>query len=363
MSSASVAARLRAERWNLALVVPLQGPGGVFGPSCEAMGELAARDLNADGGVLGREVQIEVVDGGAPPREVAERVDALITQGRIDAVSGWHISSVRHALAPVVAGRIPYVYPALYEGGETRRDIYCSGETPDAQLAPALRWLRDNAGIRRWFVVGDDYVWPRTSMQAVRRYIRELSLELVGSQFVNLGRGDMRSVVEQVRGSRCDGVLMLLVGQDAVDFNRACARYAEDGSFVRFSPLMEESMLLASGAEATRGLFVASSYFSSMVSAASMELLGRYTELHGQSAPPPGSVAESCYEGAQLLSQLTRRSESLTEFDTSEPISYESPRGTVHFDSTRTVQPVHLALADGYDFDVLTTLPRAEDSL
>lgn len=362
MSSASVTARQRAEQWRLALVVPLQGPGAVFAPSCEAMGELAVSDLNADGGVLGREVQLEIVDGGADPRAVAEQVNKLITDGSIDAVSGWHISSVRNALAPVVSGRVPYVYPALYEGGETRRGIYCSGETPDAQIAPSLRWLRDNAGIRKWFVVGDDYVWPRASMKSVRRYIGELGLELAGERFVGLGRGDMRQVVAEAVRSRCDGVLMLLVGQDAVDFNRACADFAGDGAFVRFSPLMEESMLLASGAEATRGLFVASSFFSSMVSTASMDLLGRYGALHGPTPPPAGSVAESCYEGAQLLSHMCRRSDSLSEFDLSEPLRYESPRGVIEFQDSTTVQPVHLAIADGFDFDVLTTLPRSDEA-
>lgn len=344
------------------MVVPLQGPGAVFAPSCEAMSELAARDLNAEGGILGREVEIEIVDGGADPATVAARVDKLITDGKIDAVSGWHISSVRHALAPVVSGRVPYVYPALYEGGETRRGIYCSGETPDAQIAPSLKWLRDNVGIQRWFVVGDDYVWPRSSMKSVRHYIRDLRLTLVGERFVGLGRGDMRVAVEEAVRSRCDGVLMLLVGQDAVDFNRACAAFSNDPPFVRFSPLMEESMLLASGAEATRGLFVASSFFSSMVSTASMDLLGRYSSMHGSSAPPPGSVAESCYEGAQLLSHLSHRSASLNEFDVSEPLVYESPRGTIDFQYSSTVQPVHLALADGFDFDILTTLPHADEA-
>ncbi|MDT0323980.1 ABC transporter substrate-binding protein, partial [Streptomyces millisiae] len=121
---------------------------------------------------MGREVHIEVVDGGAPPSAVAAEVRRLIDGGHVDAVSGWHISSVRHALAPVVAGRVPYSYPALYEGGERRRGIYCCGETPDQQIAPALRWMRDNLGIRKWFVVGDDYVWPRTSLSEVRRYVQ-----------------------------------------------------------------------------------------------------------------------------------------------------------------------------------------------
>jgi len=350
--------RSRAELWRLAMVVPLQGPGGVFGPSCDAVSRLVARDLNADGGVLGREVQVEIVDGGAEPATVAREVDALVTSGRVDAVSGWHISSVRNALAPVVAGRVPYAYPALYEGGETRRDIYCCGETPDGQIGPALRWLRDQLGIRRWFIVGDDYVWPRSSMAAVRQFANELDLQIVGGRFVDLGGGEMTGVVRDALGSGCEAVLMLLVGQDAVEFNRACAELGADQNFVRFSPLMDESMLMASGEGGTRGLFVAASYFRSMVASNSMELLNRYTNLHGAGAPPLGGIAESCYEGPQLLARLIHRAGRLTDIATSECVAYDSPRGTVQFSAHSTVQPVHLAVADGYDFDVLTTLSR-----
>jgi urea transport system substrate-binding protein len=346
---------VRHDTWRLAMVVPLQGPGGLFGPSCTAVSQLAAADLNADGGVLGREVQVSVLDGGAAPAAVAAQVRDLIDSGAVDAVSGWHISSVRDALAPVVAGRVPYAYPALYEGGERRRDIFCGGETPESQIEPAMRWLRDNVGVRRWFVVGDDYVWPHSSMASVRRFARELNLDIVGGMFLSLGQEDMDRAVRAALSSRCDGVLMLLVGQDAVNFNRACAHNGATQSFVRFSPLMDESMLLASGEDATAGLFAAAAYFRSLVGGNAMDLLGRYVAMHGPSAPPMTGIAESCYEGPLLLSQLIKRAGRFTDIS-ADPLSYDSPRGSVQFALDATAQPVHLAVAEGYDFSVLTTL-------
>lgn len=348
----------RDAEWRLAMVVPLQGPAGLFGPSCEAVGDLVAHDLNAAGGVLGREVHIEVVDGGAQPAVVAANVKRLIDEDRIDAVSGWHISSVRNALAPVVAGRVPYSYPALYEGGERRRGIYCCGETPDQQIAPALKWMRDNLGIRKWFVVGDDYVWPRTSLAEVRRYVRELSLDLVGGSFVALGRGDIDHLVDKVAQSRCEAVLMLLVGQDAVEFNRSFARRGLQEELLRFSPLMDENMLIASGHDATQGLFVAASYFRSMVGRNSMELLDRYLTVNGTNAPALGNAAESCYEGAHFLAEMIQRSGDYRDIEAvADGAAYDSPRGTVEFLQRRTRQPVHLAVAAGVDFEIVTTLP------
>ena len=155
---------------DVALVIPLQGPAGIFGPSCECCARLAAEEVNAASGVLGREVRLVLVDGGAPPEQVATEVDALISGGVVDAVAGWHISAVREVVAPRIDGRVPYVYTALYEGGERSPGVFLTGETPNRQLRPALRWFASELDIRRWTIVGDDYVWPRSSARAAHRY-------------------------------------------------------------------------------------------------------------------------------------------------------------------------------------------------
>lgn len=292
-----LATRPRDDTWRVAMVVPLQGPAGLFGPSCEAITELAVHELNESGGILGRQVEAEVVDGGGTPARVAGELRRLVDSGRVDAVSGWHISSIRHALAPVVADRVPYVYTSLYEGGERRSGIFCTGETPRCQIEPP-RWLRDHLGAWRWFVVGDDYVWPHRSTRAIRQYAKDLDLRLTGEAFVGLGAGDMSTVVREVEQSTSDGVLMLLVGQDAVRFNRAFAAHGLSDRLLRFSPLMEENMLLASGANATGNLYVSAAYFRSMVTADAMDLLGRYVGRHGPGAAGPEQRRRILLRGA-----------------------------------------------------------------
>jgi urea transport system substrate-binding protein len=345
--------------FTIAMVVPLQGTAGLFAPSCEAMSDLVVHDLNQAGGILGREVKVELVDGGDNPHRVAAHVDALVSEGSIDAVTGWHISSVRHALAPVVADRVPYVYPALYEGGETRGGIYCGGETPRLQIEPALRWMRNEMGLRRWFVVGDDYVWPRRSALAVNTFARELGLEIVGEAFVDLGDHEINQVIKRISETDCDGVLMLLVGQDAVTFNRRFARAGLDEHMVRFTPFMDENMVIASGPMATANLYVSSSYFRSLVDANSMDLTNRYIALHGAGAPPISAVSESCYEGGYLLAGLIQRAGSATIADIDaamDGMAYEGPRGTVEFHGRSAHQAIHLASASGLDLEIVTTL-------
>lgn len=341
---------------DVALVIPLGGPAGIFGPSCEMCAMLAAEEVNAAAGVLGRELRFVVVDGAAPPRRVAGEVDALIRAGAVDAVTGWHISAVRQAVAPRIAGRVPYVYTPLYEGGERRPWVFLTGETPGRQLRPALGWLARELGVRRWTIVGDDYVWPRQSARVARRYLTDLGGRVCDEVFVALGTQDFAQVVRRVQASGCDGVLMLLVGDDAVAFNRAFARAGLQDTHVRFSPLMEENMLLASGAGCTRGLFAAAGYFETLATANSMAFGSRYHGRFGPQAPTLNSLGESCYEGVRLLVELLRRAGRLDLRrigEIADDVGYDGPRGSVALRGRHLDQRVFLAAADGLEFDVL----------
>ena len=349
----------RADTLDVALVVPLQGPAGIFGPSCECCAQLAAEEVNAESGVLGREMRLTLVDGGAPPSEVADEVDALITAGVVDAVAGWHISAVREVVAPRIDGRVPYIYTALYEGGERAPGVFLTGETPNRQLGPTLRWFAGELGIRRWTIVGDDYIWPRASAAAVHRYLAELGGEVCDEIYVPLGTEDFEQTLGRVVASRCEAVLMLLIGNDAVAFNRAFCRAGLDRDYLRFSSLIEENVLLATGAENTRGLMTSAGYFEDLPTASGLDFAASYFRRFGPTAPVLNSLGESCYEGVRLLTELLRRAGELDvgRIQTmAEGLEYESPRGTVQVRDRHLMQRVFLAAADGLRWDVLQQL-------
>lgn len=344
---------------KLGLVIPLRGPAGIVGPSCEASAELAAEELNLGAGLLGRELRLVVIDGGAAPAEVAAEVDALVTAGEVDAVTGWHLSSVRQAIVARIAGRVPYVYTPLYEGGEGSPGVFLAGETPAIQVRPALRWLMHEHGARRWCIVGDDYVWPRGTARAARRYIRDLGGEVRDACFVALGSEDFTPALRRIERSGADAVLMLLVGQDAVLFNRAFARAGLDQRCLRFSPLLEENMLMGTGAGATRGLFTAAGYFDALPTAANLDFHNLYRRRFGLDAPALGSLGESCYEGIQLFAALAERAGGLgvaAMSGVADTVGYDGPRGSVHLKNRHLRQHVYLAQASGMDFDIVTAL-------
>ncbi|WP_300015072.1 substrate-binding domain-containing protein [Pseudonocardia sp.] len=345
--------------FNMALVIPLQGPAGIFGPSCESCAALAMEEVNDEGGVLGRRLNLVPVDGGAPPAAVAREIDALIRVGAIEAVTGWHISAVREAIAPAIAGRVPYAYTALYEGGERRPGVFMTGETPDQQLGPTLDWFAGAAGIRRWTIVGDDYVWPRLSARAARRFLRQIGGTVCDEMYVPLGTTDFADVLHRVEASACEAVLMLLIGQDAVEFNRSFTAWGLDRDVLRFSSLIDENVLLASGGDNTRGLMTSAGYFEDLTTASCLDFAATYFRRFGPDAPVLNSLGESCYEGVRLLTQLMRRAAStevLPMTSVAEGLAYESPRGTVEVRDRHLRQKVFLAAADGLFWDVIQQL-------
>jgi ABC-type branched-subunit amino acid transport system substrate-binding protein len=344
---------------NVGLVIPLHGSAGIFGPSCEACAVLAAAEINAADGVLGRELRLSVIDGSKPPQVVADEVGALTAAGLVDAVVGWHISAVRQALAPRIAGLVPYVYTALYEGGERTPGVFLTGEVPSRQLLPAMRWLRQEHGVRRWSIVGNDYVWPRVTARAARTYAPMCSGHICHETFLPLGCKTWGPTLDAVERSRAEAVLMLLVGADAVTFNRAFAGAGLDSRCRRLSTLIDENTLAGSGAAGTRGICASAAYFESLATPESLDFGWRYTQRFGLDAPTLNSVGESCYEGVLLLSALARRAGSLEVarmINAAEPVTYAGPRGEVFMHHRHIDQRVYLAEAHDVEFHVVAQL-------
>ncbi|WP_269545185.1 substrate-binding domain-containing protein [Corynebacterium freneyi] len=348
-----------ADPCRIGVLVPLQGPGGIFGPSCVAASEYAKEELNAHSGIGGRRVELAYIDAGQSAEAVVAEIAALVAGNRIDALTGWHISSLRKRLVPVVRDRIPYLYTSLSEGDSRTTGVYLLGEDPEQQVFPALAWMRGHLGLRKWHVVGANYIWPLRSLQKIAMAANDLGLQIVGKTFVEMGEGGSPLLPRAVSSSGCDAALILLVGQDAVEFNRNFAALGLHHTIARFSPLMEENMLLASGAEATENLYSSASYFRTLTSQPAMDFLSRYMATQGETAPALNNMAQSCYQGIMTLAELTSHSRGfgIASFERAvETIELNGPRGRVRFRDNQALQTVHLARADGLDFDVLATL-------
>jgi ABC-type branched-subunit amino acid transport system substrate-binding protein len=340
---------------SIAFVVPLQGPTGIYGPSCLACAQLAVEQLNAGRGIAGRQIELVQVDAGRPPSVVAEEVGQLVDSGRVDAVAGWHISAVRVALTRRIGGRVVYAFAAMHEGSDDTPGVFMLGERPVNQLLPATHWIREQHGVRRWAVVGNDYVYPRVTASTTTEALVGSGSSVVQADFVPLGTSDFRGVLAGLDGASADGVIMLLMGQDAVHFNRQFARAGLSDRLLRLSPAIEENTLLAAGSGANDGLYAAAAYFDGLATTESGDFARQYYDRFGAWAPALNAVGESCYEAIRFLARLGEIAGSIS-MDSISALSsghfYDSPRGLMRLDGNLVNQDVYLALADGLEFTI-----------
>ena len=119
------------------------GSPGIWGPASTNSVLLAVSELNRQGGILGREIELSMYDSGGPIEQVAERAAQAVAFDEVDVIMGSHISAVRVALRKVTRNRIPYVYTPVYEGGERTPGVMAIGETPGTQWRPSIEWLAD----------------------------------------------------------------------------------------------------------------------------------------------------------------------------------------------------------------------------
>ncbi len=340
--------------FTIGLYIPLCGSAGIWGPSCIACAELAVQEINAAGGVVGRKVNIQIVDASIETCENIESItNQLIDNKEISAIVGMHISAIRQQLSKMLLGRVPFIYTPLYEGNEKTSGIYTIGETPDSQLQPALKYLSETLNIKKWAFIGNDYVWPRTSHMHARKFLLDSDSCIVFEQYVDFGVNSFDELLDQIVKSEAQGVLISLVGQDLIDFNRSFGKRNLHKTITRLSGALEENGLLAVGASNSKNFYATSSYFSNMLTNSNEIFKQNYHLMHGESAPTLNTLGQSIYEGIHFLAALINQVgvEQACEsnyFDP--PLAFNSVRNIRYFDNQHIDQEIYLAEVEGYRF-------------
>lgn len=291
--------RSRTE-YRLALAIPTSGQLGLTAPGAIAAAELAATQVNAKGGIFGREVSLVLVDAGGSPSTVQAQVRDLVQADAVQAVVGFHTSDVHRAIERVTAGRVPYLFTPPHEGGSRMPGVGLLGPSPRQQLAPALTALGGSGG-RRWVLVGNDYIWPRTFHTVATEMIRACGGEVVDSIFVPFGDRHAEALIARIAALRPDFVLLSLVGRDLATFNRVWAESSLRGRVGRVCGALDETGLLEIDGDDSGELFTCMDWFATDIDDG---FLDRYWEHWGTLAPQPGVYARGCYDGLLALADL-----------------------------------------------------------
>lgn len=224
---------------------------------------LAAEEINASGGLLGRSLEIVVADGKSDPAIAALEAERLITSEKVSVLFGCWTSACRKAVKPVVERHQHLLFYALqYEGMEQSPNIIYTGATPNQQIVPGTRWAMQQFG-GRVYLVGSDYVFPRTANLIVRDLLRTGNGQVVGERYVPLGATQMDAVIKDIGRTQPDVVLNTING----DSNAALFSALEKAGLTNLPMLSfsvdENGMQAWAGARLTRHYGVWS-YFQSL---------------------------------------------------------------------------------------------------
>jgi urea transport system substrate-binding protein len=264
---------------------------------------LAIEELNEAGGVLGRPVRPIVVDGRSDAETFAREAEGLITRQRVVTVFGCWTSASRKTVKPVFERHQHLlVYPVQYEGLEDSPSIVYTGAAPNQQLIPAIKWSFDRLG-QRFFLVGSDYVFPRTANAIIRDQVTALGGAVVGEAYLPLGSHDVGPVVAAIRAAGPQVILNTINGDTNVAFFRALrAAGITPASVPTMSFSFAEPELRRLPAREMAGDYATLNYFQSVDREQNRRFVERYRRRYGADRVTSDPI-EAGYFGVHLWAQ------------------------------------------------------------
>ena len=296
---------------------------------------LAVDEINAAGGVQGKEIEIVAEDGASEPTVFAEKAEKLIREDCVAAVFGGWTSASRKAMLPVFEDNDSLLYyPVQYEGLEASENIFYTGATTNQQIIPALDYLSEQ-GVKSLYLVGSDYVFPRTANAIINAYAADKGIEILGEDYAPLGSTEFSTIINQVKAADADAVFNTLNGDSNVAFFR---EYANVGLTAEEMPVMSVSIAEEEvggiGVENIEGQLAAWNYYQTVESPANTTFVEAFKAKYGADRVTSDPM-EAAYNSVYLWAATVEKAKSFDVADVqaaADGVSFDAPEGTVVID-------------------------------
>src|SRR5437016_8037082 len=205
---------------RVGIITDQTGALSFMGTANVNVAKMVIDDINARGGLLGREVELFIEDS-ATDDSVAEAVATkLVERVDVDVVVGGIYSSTRQAIKRPVVDQAEklYIYPEQYEGQECHPLIFCTGPVPAQQVEPFIPWLMQQTGAKRFYMPSADYIWPHTMNKKVREVVTANGGAIVGEEYFPLDHADYSKTIDQIASSGTEVVFNTTVPPGVTPF-------------------------------------------------------------------------------------------------------------------------------------------------
>lgn len=298
---------------------------------------LAIDEINAAGGVLGRQIEAVVYDPASIPRQYGQLAARLIEEDGVRLIFGCYMSSARKAVLPVVeALRGLLFYPTLYEGFEYSRHCVYTGAAPNQNSIQLAKYLLGTYG-NRFLLVGSNYVFPYESNRIMTDFVTQSNGRVLDELYIPLEpkAGDIDKVIARIAKTAPDVIFSTVVGAGTASLYRAYHAAGFDPAKMPIASLTtSEAEIALMGAEAAAGHITAAPFFETMTTPAARRFVAAFKARNGADAPVT-AAAEAAYFQVHLALRALARSGSdapddiLTELRDAE---FDAPQGRVRID-------------------------------
>ena len=294
---------------------------------------MAADEINAAGGVLGKTLEVVAEDGASEPATFAEKATKLIQSDCVAAVFGGWTSSSRKAMLPVFESNDALLYyPVQYEGLESSENIFYTGATTNQQILPALDYLKEK-GVTSLFLVGSDYVFPQTANKEIKAWAAANGVEIKGEEYVPLASGaDFSTIITKVKDSGAGAVFNTLNGDANVSFFK---EYKNVGLAADTMPVVSVSIaeeeVAGVGVENLVGQLTAWNYYQTIDSPANKKFVEDFKAKYGADRVTSDPM-EAAYTSLYLWKNTVEKAESFAVDDiqaNADGVTFDAPEGTV----------------------------------
>ncbi|MBO3458780.1 urea ABC transporter substrate-binding protein [Aetokthonos hydrillicola Thurmond2011] len=275
--------------------------------------KLAIKEINASGGVLGKEIEPIVEDGASNWDIFREKATKLIDQDKVAVVFGCWTSASRKNVKPIFESKNQMLwYPVQYEGQECSHNIFYTGAAPNQQIEPAVDWLLKNKG-KQFFLVGSDYVFPRTANTIIKAQLEAKGGETVGEDYLPLGSTEVTPIINKIKQTLPKGgvIFNTLNGDSNVPFFRQLqgAGLRVD-KYPTMSVSIAEEEVKAIGADYLKGHYATWNYFMTVDTPENKKFVEAFKKEYGNTRVTNDPM-EAAYVGVYLWKQSVEKADSV----------------------------------------------------
>jgi ABC-type branched-subunit amino acid transport system substrate-binding protein len=291
-------------RIKVGVIAEQTGPLSFMGIADANVARMVIDDINASGGLLGRQIELYVEDGETTDSVAEAKAAKLIEEHGVDVIFGGIYSSTRQAIksAAVTKGRTLYLYPEQYEGQECDPLIFCTGPVPAQQVEPLIPWLMEKTGAKKFYLPSADYIWPHVLNESARQVVTAHGGEIVGEEYFPLDHADYAATIERILSSGTDVVFNTIVPPGLTPFLQQLfdSGFTKRGGQI-ICTYFDENFLNLVPAEQVEGLYSCLDYYEEVGDPFSQQLLATYNErFPGSAMFTAGSGCSGHYRALKL---------------------------------------------------------------